>query len=176
MALFSSMTANGPKSSAAEEEFDWDILLPFEKHSHNSIKIAVPETNSGETDPYDASTFHSKLEATLATATQLSKTAAWITVPMSRARLIEEASKSGFDFHHAEGTVATLNKWLLEGQESRVPAYATHQVGVGAVVINEKDEILCVREKRNNYRPWKVPGGLAELGEDLDEAVVREVL
>merc|ERR1712032_1280017 len=23
---------------------------------------------------------------------------------------------------------------------------------------------LCAREKRNNYRPWKIPGGLAVLG------------
>ena len=36
------------------------------------------------------------------------------------------------------------------------------QVGVGAMVINPvKDEILVVREARNNYRPWKIPGGLS---------------
>merc|ERR1711937_721551 len=70
--LFSSMTmtVNDPKSSEVEE-YDWDILLPFEKHTHNSIKIAVPEACNGEADPYDASTLHSKLEATLATATRL---------------------------------------------------------------------------------------------------------
>ena len=43
------------------------------------------------------------------------------------------------------------------------------------MVINSKNEILCVKELRNNYRPWKIPGGLAELGEHLDEAVIREV-
>lgn len=49
-------------------------------------------------------------------------------------------------------------------------------VGVGAIVVNSRDEILCVRELRRNYRPWKVPGGLAELGEHIPEAAEREVL
>ncbi len=89
---------------------------------------------------------------------------------------------------------------------SRIPEYATHQVGVGAVVIrrdggrrktgkgrtgssmndvddggggdrdDDDDELHVVREARNNYRPWKIPGGLAELGEHIDEAAIREVL
>lgn len=169
-------TNNVPEDEDVDgDDYDWDTLLPFQNHSHSSIKIDVEQTSKDE-DLFDADTFHNKLEDTIVTAQKLGKTAIWITVPMSRARLIEEASKSGFVFHHAEGSTATLSKWLLDDVESRIPTYATHQVGVGAVVINAaKNEILCVREKRNNYRPWKVPGGLAELGEDLDTAVIREV-
>jgi ADP-ribose pyrophosphatase YjhB (NUDIX family) len=33
-----------------------------------------------------------------------------------------------------------------------------------------------VRELRQNYMPWKTPTGLSELGEQIDEAAVREVL
>lgn len=172
--LFS--TTSGGDSSGVE--YDWDTLLPFEKHSHNSIKITVdesPDDDDTNNDAYNLPTFKSKLQATMATAQELHKTAIWITVPISRATLIEVASTVGFQFHHAEGTTATLCKWLIVDQESRIPTFATHQVGVGAVVINDSNEILCVREKRNNYRPWKIPGGLAELGEHLDEAAVREV-
>lgn len=179
---FKSTTESQTTKNNLDDDYDWDKILPFQKNNHNSIKIIVPSDDDGdaeqssERDLYDVETFHSKLEATIVTAEQLGKTAVWITIPMSKARLIEEASKSGFVFHHAEGDTATLNKWLLEDVESRIPTYATHQVGVGAVVINAaKNEILCVREKRNNYRPWKMPGGLAELGEDLDTAVIREV-
>ena len=43
------------------------------------------------------------------------------------------------------------------------------------MVINSKNEILCVRELRKNYLPWKTPTGLTELGESLDEAAIREV-
>lgn len=32
-------------------------------------------------------------------------------------------------------------------------------VGVGAVVINSRNEVLCVRELRKNYLPWKTPTG-----------------
>lgn len=155
------------------------MILPFEKNSHNSIKITVEDLdngNEGVDGPYSLPNFHSKLEATVATAQGLGKTAIWLTVPIARARLAEEASKAGFEFHHAEGNFATLCRWLLDDEESRIPTFATHQVGVGAVVINPRtDEILCVREKRRNYRPWKIPGGLADLGEGLDEAVIREV-
>lgn len=49
-------------------------------------------------------------------------------------------------------------------------------VGVGAVVVNSRNEILCVRELRRNFMPWKVPGGLADLGEHIPEAAQREVL
>jgi ADP-ribose pyrophosphatase YjhB (NUDIX family) len=180
--LKSTTESQATKNSILEDdnEYDWNKILPFQKNNHNSIKIVVPdeeeEQTSNKDDLYDANTFHNKLEATIATAEQLHKSAIWITIPISRARLMEEASKSGFVFHHAEGHTATLNKWLLDDVESRIPTYATHQVGVGAVVINAaKNEILCVRERRNNYRPWKIPGGLAELGEDLDTAVIREV-
>ena len=43
-------------------------------------------------------------------------------------------------------------------------------------MVNSRDEILCVRELRKNYMPWKIPGGLSDLGESIDEAAVREVL
>lgn len=176
--LFSSMVTNDSQNSLGEE-CNGEIL-PFQKHSHNSIKIIVPsdadtQLKEEKDDPYDTTTFQTKLEATIDTAQKLGKTAIWITIPISKASLMEQASKLQFEFHHAEGNLATLNRWI-SSDESRIPTYATHQVGVGAVVINSKnDEILCVREKRNNYRPWKIPGGLAELGEDLDEAVIREV-
>ena len=176
--MFSSTASsiNSPKQSD-ESVYDFDSILPFEKHSHNSIKITVPQKDPSDgKNAFDNTSFYSKLEATISTAQQLAKSAIWIDVPISKARLMEHAHKCGFEFHHAEGDVATLSKWLLDKEESRIPTYATHQVGVGAVCINqETNEILCVREKRNNYRPWKMPGGLAELGEHLDEAVVREV-
>ena len=89
---------------------------------------------------------------------------------MSRASLIECMSDLGLEFHHARQNIATLCLWLGDPADNKIPEYATHQVGVGAVVLNSRNEILCVRELRNNYRPWKLPGGLAELGEQLDES------
>jgi len=94
---------------------------------------------------------------------------------MSRAGLIEDMVDLGLRFHHAAGETAVLNVWL-RGGESKIPEYATHNVGIGAVVVNSRDEILCVRELRKNYMPWKTPTGLSDLGEQIDEAAVREVM
>ena len=104
-------------------------VLPFEKHTHNSIKISIDEdiSNNGSEDAYDISTFQSKLQATLETAQELHKSAMWIDIDISRSNLISQAAQLGFQYHHASGAKATLCKWLLEHQVSRIPEYATHQ-------------------------------------------------
>lgn len=152
----------------------WQDVLPYEKGAHRAAKIVIPVIKSGE-DPFDKTTFKERLENTISSCKEIGLSSLWIQIPMSRGRLLEDMVDAGLQFHHAEGEIANLLLWLGEG-ESKVPTYATHQIGVGAVVVNSSDEILCVRELRNNYMPWKIPGGLSELGEQLDEAVVREVM
>jgi ADP-ribose pyrophosphatase YjhB (NUDIX family) len=65
-----------------------------------------------------------------------------------------------------------MNLWLLPGA-SKIPIFASHHCGVAGLVINE-DKILVVREK-SKIAGWKLPGGYANLGEDLDVAAIREV-
>ena len=86
-------------------------------------------------------------------------------------------SKLGFKFHHAEGDQATFVKFLPENRVNRLPHYSTHYVGIGGMVISkEKKQILVIKEKSgNDTQGWKIPGGLVDVGEYLDEAVVREV-
>lgn len=45
-----------------------------------------------------------------------------------------------------------------------IPPYAHTMIGVGAVVVNDKSEILVVREKYYTYPHWKLPGGYVEPG------------
>ena len=40
-------------------------------------------------------------------------------------------------------------------------------------MLNEEEEVLLVQERGGEF--WKLPGGLVEDGEDLEEAVRREV-
>lgn len=179
--MFSSSTEKylgGLRGSKDLEE--WQTVLPFEDWSHNSARINIPEFEESENtldnkDEFERSSFSERLDSTVIALRELSKTSIWIDVPMSRASLIEDMAKTGFRFHHAQGTNAVLNLWLKDS-ESLVPEFATHHVGVGALVINSREEILCVRELRRNYMPWKIPGGLAELGEHINEAAAREVL
>ncbi|OQX85266.1 hypothetical protein B6D60_08170 [candidate division KSB1 bacterium 4484_87] len=50
------------------------------------------------------------------------------------------------------------------------------KVGVGAVVFNEKNQILLIkRGNEPNKGIWTIPGGKVELGEPVKEAALREV-
>jgi 8-oxo-dGTP diphosphatase len=48
-------------------------------------------------------------------------------------------------------------------------------VGVGGVVVRDGRVLLARRGKEPLYGRWTVPGGTVELGETLEEAVVREM-
>jgi mutator protein MutT len=48
-------------------------------------------------------------------------------------------------------------------------------VGVGAVILDGDKILLEKRKNEPNKGKWSVPGGLVELGESVEEAVVREV-
>ena len=77
--------------------------------------------------------------------------------------------------YSAEGTDLMMNIWLGEG-ENKIPIYATHSVGVGGFVMNDAGEVLVVKEVASGDRAqWKLPGGMADLGEDLAECASREV-
>lgn len=100
-------------------------------------------------------------------------------VPIEQAGVIPLAAAEGFRFHHAEGGAAMLLNWLPGGC-CPVPDFATHVVGVGGMALNERGEVLAVKEKRapsaTSQGAWKLPGGLLELGEEIADGVCREVL
>lgn len=49
-------------------------------------------------------------------------------------------------------------------------------VGVGGVVIHRARVLLVLRGREPLKGRWSIPGGLVELGEELEEAVRRELL
>ena len=53
------------------------------------------------------------------------------------------SAKYGFKYHHAENNLAVLYKWLPADRESKVPLFATHQMGVAGkttyFLINKAD-------------------------------------
>ena len=72
----------------------------------------------------------------------------------------------------------TLTAWLPE-TASTLPTQPHHQVGVGAFVMNQREEVLVIQERSGvtagikNF--WKLPGGLVDPHESIADAVVREV-
>uniref|UniRef100_A0A8D2JK00 Nucleoside diphosphate-linked moiety X motif 6 n=1 Tax=Varanus komodoensis TaxID=61221 RepID=A0A8D2JK00_VARKO len=101
--------------------------------------------------------------------------AVWLHVPVLQSRFIAAAAEQGFAFHHAESDTATLTLWLAGGR-SRLPSYATHQLGVaGAVLDIQTGKVLVVQDRNKTTNAWKFPGGLAEPGEDIGNTAVREI-
>ncbi|HCC52591.1 MAG TPA: ADP-ribose pyrophosphatase, partial [Porphyromonadaceae bacterium] len=54
-----------------------------------------------------------------------------------------------------------------------VKEYTTPKVDVRAVIFNEKNEILLVKERVDGY--WALPGGWSDVGYTPTEVVVKEV-
>ena len=48
-------------------------------------------------------------------------------------------------------------------------------VGVGAIIVHEGKILLEKRKSAPGKGKWSVPGGLVELGESIEQAVIREV-
>ncbi|CAJ1059148.1 nucleoside diphosphate-linked moiety X motif 6 [Xyrichtys novacula] len=103
------------------------------------------------------------------------KVAVWLRVPISLSRCAAAASTHGFTFHHAKHDHAVLALWLGEG-ESRLPGFATHQIGVAGAVVDESNgKVLVVQDKNKTKNAWKFPGGLSDPGENIGATAVREV-
>uniref|UniRef100_A0A3B5ANG6 Nucleoside diphosphate-linked moiety X motif 6 n=1 Tax=Stegastes partitus TaxID=144197 RepID=A0A3B5ANG6_9TELE len=103
------------------------------------------------------------------------KVAVWLRVPISLSRCAAAASAHGFTFHHAKNDHAVLALWLGE-DESRLPGFATHQIGVaGAVVDESSGKVLVVQDRNKTKNAWKFPGGLSDPGENIGATAVREV-
>ncbi|XP_049849627.1 uncharacterized protein LOC126319956 isoform X1 [Schistocerca gregaria] len=122
-------------------------------------------------------TFKLMLEESLLHWTQNKVRGVWLTIPSEKASFIPIAIENKFVFHHAKPHYVTLTRWLPQDEQNKLPNYAFTHVGVGGFVLNEKNELLVVREKyAHQTASWKIPGGLVEAGESLIEAAIREVL
>ncbi|XP_063192269.1 nucleoside diphosphate-linked moiety X motif 6 [Chroicocephalus ridibundus] len=77
--------------------------------------------------------------------------AVWLHVPIQQSGFAAAAASQGFDFHHAEQGSSTLTLWLGEGP-SRLPGYATHQLGVAGAVLDESRGRVLVVQDRNKSK------------------------
>ena len=139
-------------------------------YGNKEVELA-PEMLAGGLDAFQA-----KLAASMAAWHADGTPAVWVKVPVAAAAAVPAVAAQGFVLHHVEGDVIMMQKWL-PATESKIPPYATHKVGVGGFVVNDKGEVLVVQEKHGGrfQNQWKLPGGLSDLGEDIGETAAREV-
>jgi len=132
--------------------------------------------------PSDPREFSARLAASLAAWRARGVRGVWIKLPPALSSLVAPAIREhDFDYHHAEPSHVMLTRWLPleDGVESGLPPNASHQVGVGALVVDaRRGLVLAVQERTGPLRGkgvWKLPTGLVHAGEDLHAAAVREV-
>ncbi|KAI4296051.1 hypothetical protein L6164_036041 [Bauhinia variegata] len=155
---------------AAEDAGQQIKLLMSTNDDHGGVIVEMDEA-------MDSTSFVSILRASILHWKQQGKKGVWIKLPIHLVNLVEPLVKEGFWYHHAEPKYIMLVYWIPEGANT-IPPNATHRVGVGAFVMNEKREVLVVQEKSGLFRGtgvWKLPTGVVDQGEDICAAAVREV-
>lgn len=145
-------------------------VLPFSPDQFGGVLIEP------ETVPADPAAFSGQLEHSLRAWTDEGFRLVWLDVPIERAVLIPVAVEAGFTFHHSNERNLMLTRRLVEG--AFIPYHATHYIGAGGVVLNERRELLvvCERHRRTKQPYYKLPGGALHPGEHLVDGVIREVL
>lgn len=127
--------------------------------------------------PTNPKAFASMLRSSLSHWQAKGKKGVWLKLPITKSELVPIAVEEGFEYHHAERSYVMMTYWIPEGP-CLLPSNATHQVGVGGFVINDKDEILVVQEKycaSSLLGLWKIPTGFIHESEEIFSGAVREV-
>ncbi|CAA6809637.1 MAG: MutT domain protein-like [uncultured Sulfurovum sp.] len=143
-------------------------MLSTKEDKYNGL---IVETESIETSVLE---FKSSLEKLLESSKAQKKALLWIDLQSEQAEHIAIALQMGFDFHNCEAKRTTLTFQVTKN--AYIPVPPTHTIGVGAVVINNKNELLMVRDRiHTSHSIYKLPGGMLEHAQSLEEGVVREV-
>ncbi|KAI3717932.1 hypothetical protein L1987_69868 [Smallanthus sonchifolius] len=123
----------------------------------------------------DSDLFRTLLKTSMSKWKLQGKKGIWIKLPIALSNLVDAAVKEGFWYHHAEPTYLMLLYWIPE-TICPIPGNASHIARVGAIVLNDKGEMLVVQEKLGILRGvWKISTGIIHKGEDITVGVVREV-
>lgn len=130
-----------------------------------------------DTLPSNPNVFASTLRSSIYNWKLKGKKGVWLKVPVERCDLVPVAVKEGFEYHHAEKSYIMMTYWIPDGP-SLLPSNASHHVGVGSFVINDKYEVLVVQEKHctpDLHGLWKIPTGFILESEEIYTGAVREV-
>lgn len=144
----------------------------FEVDRFNGVTV-----NSDEQFYYDDLTFSTKLNSSLQKWAADGIRTVWFHVSLKHAKWLPILAENNFIFHRVpnDGNSVIMCRWLLEDIPNHIPPYAHTMVGVGGLVMNDKNEILTVKQLFGSRVLWKLPGGYVEPGEDLPAAAIREV-
>ncbi|KAJ0031706.1 hypothetical protein Pint_13313 [Pistacia integerrima] len=129
-----------------------------------------------ESLPSSANAFVSALRASLSNWKTKGKKGVWLKILSEQADLVPIAVQEGFTYHHAEPGYVMLTYWIPD-EPCMLPASPSHQIGVAGFVLNDKREVLVVKEKCpcSCSGVWKLPTGYINKSEDIFLGAIREV-
>jgi 8-oxo-dGTP pyrophosphatase MutT (NUDIX family) len=133
-------------------------------------------TADPEALPFEVEAFEQRLPGSLQVWEDQGLKAVWLEIPIAKSALIPVAVEAGFVFHHSGQDYVMMTRKLVE--DAFIPPYATHYIGAGGVVINERRELLVVWERAHRQggrKYYKLPGGALHQGEHIVDCVQREV-
>ncbi|MDC0933726.1 NUDIX domain-containing protein [Arcobacteraceae bacterium] len=145
-----------------QESFDFtDINLITDNYEGITI--------DKDTIPHNIVEFEKELTVIIDNLTN--KKLLWIKLHIDKSHYIPLLTKYDFIFHHCNEEDITLLKRL--SINPIIPTARNHTLGVGVVVINEKNELLVIRDRIG--KRYKLPGGYIDNDENISTAAVREV-
>ncbi|KAI3713292.1 hypothetical protein L1987_71866 [Smallanthus sonchifolius] len=127
--------------------------------------------------PIQTNVFASILRSSVSIWRTEGKKGIWLKLPVEKCDLVPIAVREGFQYHHAETGYVMMTYWI-PNEPCMLPANASHQVGVGGFVMNDKNEVLVVQEKHcapELFGLWKLPTGFILESEEIFTGAVREV-
>ena len=143
-------------------------MLTTKKDLYNGLIVDTKSISSSVSD------FKTSLQNLLQQAQKDNISLLWLDLSINQHEQLSFALSVGFEFHNCEATRTTLTFRVQE--EAYIPVAPTHTIGVGAVVINKQDEILLVRDRiHTSHSIYKLPGGMLEEAQSLEDGVLREV-
>lgn len=133
---------------------------------YDGLTILLQELSFNEEE------FNRRIDSIILQAKEKQLKLLWIYLKIEDAHLISSLVKKDFTYHTCESNKILLVKPLIS--KPIIPTASNHTLGVGVVVINEKDEILLIKERHSTIG-FKLPGGHIDDAELIQSAVVREV-
>ena len=133
------------------------------------------EASTAWEDSLVRSNFSSTLDEKVKLFQSENRNAVWLKLSGDAGSLVSIARQHCFSYHHCKDDYIMLTRWLPADVPNKIPAYGTHQVGVGGLVLDKDNRILLVKERGGLPGVnWKLPGGLTDSGEDFGDAACRE--
>lgn len=142
-------------------------ILQYEINQFNGAIIdesALPEQQDD---------FRDRLRETIQELKSQKRMTLWLSLPIGKASFVPIAVAEGCQYHHADEECLQLFLKLVP--HAFIPAYATHYIGAGGVLLDDQNRILVIQERFHTKKHYKLPGGALDKGEHIADAVVREV-